>query len=442
MSEFRVDIRKIDKIWTHDNADALQLASVNGLDYQFVVVSNRFRVGDLVLYFPTEAILPEPVIKTMGLEGRLSGGAKNRIKTVRLRGEISQGIVTHVHDIFPDASAVKDIETGELINISCESEYDFAPILGVNKYEPAEVGANLGGGSGRHVSLPREVRIYDLESIQRYSSLVGEHKDSVWLFMEKLEGTHIAVFYNLDSISKGVCSRRQQIIDNEQDTYHGKNEDGVNVYTEAAEKQLYDALDSVVTVLLEDTSFSHIKPLHTVILRGELIGQGIQCGEPAKCYGLKDHTVKLFEIEVDSKPISAKDFICMQQTVGLSVAPVITVSTISEFLEIYKIPVESFDDFVLEPFAEVPEASFQTHEEYVEINNKLRDGHADRMRVKYDGKRYAKALLQASNRPSVLNSTYPAEGIVMRLFENNTADRGKPLVLKVKSPDYLAKSKG
>src|SRR5437899_9871960 len=78
-------------VFPHPNADALELAQV-GL-FRAVVAKDAYRTGDYVVYIPEQAILPEELIAEFGLTGRLAGGKKNRVKAVRLRGELSQGIV-------------------------------------------------------------------------------------------------------------------------------------------------------------------------------------------------------------------------------------------------------------------------------------------------------------------------------------------------------------
>jgi hypothetical protein len=46
-------------------------------------------------------LLPEPLIETLGLQGKLAGSAQNRIKTIKLRGEISQGVVADPAKLLP-----------------------------------------------------------------------------------------------------------------------------------------------------------------------------------------------------------------------------------------------------------------------------------------------------------------------------------------------------
>ena len=89
MSTFAVKVVPI-TIEPHPNADALELARVG--DYRAVVKKGEFHSGDLVAYIPEGAVLPPELIEHMGLTGRLAGKDANRVKAVRLRGALSQGL--------------------------------------------------------------------------------------------------------------------------------------------------------------------------------------------------------------------------------------------------------------------------------------------------------------------------------------------------------------
>lgn len=90
MSSFKVTVERLE-IHPHPNADALELAQV-GL-YRAVVPKGVYKSGEYAVYIPEQAILPPALIMELGLEGRLAGREKNRVKAIRLRGELSQGII-------------------------------------------------------------------------------------------------------------------------------------------------------------------------------------------------------------------------------------------------------------------------------------------------------------------------------------------------------------
>src|SRR5260221_603855 len=93
MSIFSVSVERIASVWEHANADRLELARLASMSYQFVIAKGSYQVCDLVVYFPIDSLLPASIISALELTGKLAGSEKNRVKTIRLRGVISQGVV-------------------------------------------------------------------------------------------------------------------------------------------------------------------------------------------------------------------------------------------------------------------------------------------------------------------------------------------------------------
>lgn len=124
MSKLHVEICKIKKIEDLSNADKLQMATVK--DWQCLIRKNQYKEGQLIIFVPPDAILPDNLIEELKLE-YLKG--KNRIKTVKLRGYISQGLILPTdilkkYDQF--CYGENDLSEGE----------DVAKILGITKYKP------------------------------------------------------------------------------------------------------------------------------------------------------------------------------------------------------------------------------------------------------------------------------------------------------------------
>ncbi len=93
MAFFGVTIEQIESLRPIKDADKIEVATLKGMTFQIVVGKGMFSVGDCVLYFPIDSLLPVDVQKVLGLEGKLSGPEKNRVITRKFKGEISQGIV-------------------------------------------------------------------------------------------------------------------------------------------------------------------------------------------------------------------------------------------------------------------------------------------------------------------------------------------------------------
>lgn len=131
MAFFAVTLETIRSVVKHPQADRLDLCTLEGMDFQIVTLKDQFNPGERVLYFPLDSILPRALLARLGLEGRLAGAERNRIKTVKLRGEISQGIVARPGDFL--TSEQQELRAGEI-----------TALLGVTKYEPEPmVGKNM-----------------------------------------------------------------------------------------------------------------------------------------------------------------------------------------------------------------------------------------------------------------------------------------------------------
>ena len=59
MAVFKVSVERLGRVWDHPNADKMDLASVEGMSFQFCVSKGRYKTGDLVVYFPIDSILTD-----------------------------------------------------------------------------------------------------------------------------------------------------------------------------------------------------------------------------------------------------------------------------------------------------------------------------------------------------------------------------------------------
>lgn len=194
MSTFRVTAEQL-TIHPHDNADALELAQV-GL-YRAVVGKGQFTTGDWAIYIPEASVLPDELIEELGLVGRLAGSGKNRVKAVRLRGELSQGIVCRPRAL--EAFDLKDA-AGE--------GHDFAERLGIVKWVPP-IPVHMSGEIEPAADLLPWI---DIENIKRYPAIFEPGEPVV--ATEKIHGT-ACLFSLVDGVaqvsSKGYGSQRLAI---------------------------------------------------------------------------------------------------------------------------------------------------------------------------------------------------------------------------------------
>lgn len=75
MSSFQVPVKRIRAIEAHPNADAIEFAVVDG--YRSIVRKGDFASGELVAYIPEASIVPEAVIRRLGLWDAEKGKASS-----------------------------------------------------------------------------------------------------------------------------------------------------------------------------------------------------------------------------------------------------------------------------------------------------------------------------------------------------------------------------
>jgi RNA ligase (TIGR02306 family) len=193
MSDFSCDVVKVE-IKPHPNADAIEIAQVG--DYQSIVKKGQFVDGELGVYIPEQSLLPDDLLRLMGFwdelnqKGTLSGWHGNRVKAIKLRGVLSQGIL-----LKPDYDENGDPYVASIygINTAIKEGMDVADLLGIQKYVPV-VPAHFGG----RVFVPKTkgnfldyTVNYDFENIKKHPTLFEEGEEVV--FTEKIHGTFMMV---------------------------------------------------------------------------------------------------------------------------------------------------------------------------------------------------------------------------------------------------------
>ncbi|MFD4413999.1 RNA ligase (ATP) [Streptomyces sp. NPDC058476] len=187
MSTLRVTAEEL-TIHEHPNADALELAQV-GL-YRAVVAKGAYRTGERAVYIPEQSVLPAELIEELGLTGRLAGSKADRVRAVRLRGELSQGIVCR-----PKALAGVDLAR------AAEDGTDFAEVLGIVKWVPP-IPPTMDGDVE---SAPDLLPWVDIENIQRYPDIFTPGEPVV--LTEKLHGSACLLTYLADDGHVHVSSK-------------------------------------------------------------------------------------------------------------------------------------------------------------------------------------------------------------------------------------------
>jgi len=193
MSERKLaSIQVIKEILPIEGAD--KIVCVKILGWQCVALKTEFKVNDLCVFFEIDSVLP---IAQWNDHLRKEPNKPLRIKTIRLRGQLSQGL----------ALPLSIIPAGEY-----EVGQDITALVGVEKYEPI-VPAHLSGmvkgnfpaflHKTDEVRLQSEPRVLD-EAISKGLVLVGTLK---------MDGTSFTSYRRDDEF--GVCSRNLDLKETE-----------------------------------------------------------------------------------------------------------------------------------------------------------------------------------------------------------------------------------
>ncbi len=247
-------IRRIKEIRNHPNADLLDLAIVDG--WQLVTAkSNGFKAGDLVIYFEIDSFLPiceEFEFLRKGCYKKMGDKEGFRLRTIKLRGELSQGLIVPLDD-FPFSRW-----KGEGDDVTEELE--------VLKWEPP-IPAQLAGVA--RGNFPSFIQKTDQERIQNIIDNLDLNSFDRYEVTVKLDGSSCTIYNYEDENGPyvGVCSRNLDLLETE----------GNSFWRVAHKTGLVEALKKLKT--------------HYAI-QGELMGPGIQGNRE----NLKDVELYVFDV--------------------------------------------------------------------------------------------------------------------------------------------------
>ncbi len=184
-------VQKIRNLESIPEAEKIEKATILG--WSVVVKKQEFEVGDLCVYVEIDSILPpKPPFEFLGKSGY-------RIKTVRLRNQISQGIC------FPISILGKgDFSEGQNVT----------DMLGIIKYEPP-IPAHLAGQIKGE--FPSFIPKTDEPRIQTCPEILSKYSHLDFYATEKVDGTSMTIFVKDGWLE--ICSRRLLLAYNANNSY-------------------------------------------------------------------------------------------------------------------------------------------------------------------------------------------------------------------------------
>lgn len=282
-------IRKIADIRPIPDADAIEVAVVDG--WKVVVKKGEYSVGDLAVYIEIDSWVPNALAPFLskGQEPREYNGVRGeRLRTVKLRGQVSQGLLLNYRD-FPEV--VTAFHKTRIVDPNdTDRNFDVTDLLGIQKWE-APISPQL-AGQVRGVFPTHLIPKTDQERIQNCFPEIEAKGDVTYEVTLKLDGTSCTIFRWEDELR--VCSRNLELKVNDE------NKD-----------------NTLVAMALK---VGHRIP-NGVAVQGELMGPGIQGNRE----GFKEHRFFVFDIyDIDnqfyidsiSRQVACNDY-------GMDMVPVI-----------------------------------------------------------------------------------------------------------------------
>ena len=194
-----VTIQKIADIIPIEGADAIELVQIMG--WQCVAKKGEFKQGDLCVYFEVDSYLPVDdaryeFLKASSYRKNEFMGEGLRIKTMRFRGALSQGL------------ALPLAQFNELGEVSAGG--DVTERLGVRKWEIPEVQ----GSSGKQIgNKPFGIPTTDETRLQSITEILEEFRGKPYYITTKMDGTSCTVYCKDGAV--GVCGRNFEYADDE-----------------------------------------------------------------------------------------------------------------------------------------------------------------------------------------------------------------------------------
>lgn len=291
MATFEVKVTKILDIMAHPNADALEFALVHG--YKSIVQKNRFKKGDWVVYLPEASLIPEYLLKKLNLWdnekniGKLVGKKGNRLKAIKLRGELSQGLILGLEN----SDGVLFLEN-ETTKYEVKPGQDVAELLGVKKWEP-ELPPSMAGEVFRLSPLTSK---YDIENYQRWPNIFEPGENVV--VTEKIHGTCFVVgnvpgLNSQEGFGDWVVGSKGQ---SSQGLFFKNNNNDQNVYVKMFKEVFTNIFQEKILELRKSGIFG-LDENTPIVFFGEIFGKGIQDLE----YGTNKAEYRVFDIWLGDK---------------------------------------------------------------------------------------------------------------------------------------------
>ncbi|KAK8114692.1 DRB0094 family RNA ligase [Apiospora kogelbergensis] len=325
MSRRLVTVRKVSDTQPIRGADRIETAVVDG--WQCIVKKGDFHIGQLGVFFEIDSFLPGEDPRWAFLESNFinwNGQRGFRIKSQKMRGSVSQGLLIPLGDL-PEVTGVLEELEGKHGREEAEKlvqGLSFEAALKVQKWEAMD---NKTGGWNEisKAPMPAFIRKTDQERCQNLPHVFEEWKDETFQESTKMDGSSMTVYFVRNDSDKvqhlpevdtakqptvvqsngrfGVCSRNVDITED-----YGDN--GSQYWKVASNNQLAGKLS---------------KLNRSLAVQGELCGATIQGNVEGFPVGFHDFFVfAVWDIDAQ-KYLAPQDTEALAKQLGLRHVPVV-----------------------------------------------------------------------------------------------------------------------
>lgn len=291
-------VQKIVDIQPIEGADAIEKVQVLG--WWVVTKKGEYKVGDLCSYIQIDTIVPEKE------EFEFLRKANFRVKSIRLRKQISQGLIVPL----PIGKWKEGDDLTEILGVikyskivETEDKPERAPKVWWRKYlwliktkVLYKLFPSLKPKPTKFPFPSNLVSKTDEERIQNITKVLTTHRGKKFILSEKLDGSSITIIH--DSSGFRICSRNFEM----------------------------NNVDNEWSKVFINTNFSnHITNLVVHYRTSNIIVQGEYIGKPqGNPYELKTNEIRLFNIIVDGKRLNQKEFFEVTKKYTIPVCPFIS----------------------------------------------------------------------------------------------------------------------
>jgi RNA ligase (TIGR02306 family) len=278
-------IRRIQEVKPIEGADMIEAVRVD--NWWVIAKKGEYPVGVLAVYCEIDSFIPNSLAPFLTKPGHFPkefrGVQGERLKTIKLKGQVSQGL------LLPLSVAFELSPSTEVDILSA----DVTEGLGVLKWEPPQefMAANAKGTFPSFIPKTDQERIQNISQSQ-FQNWIDEGE--LFEISEKVDGSSMTVFIKDGEV--GVCSRNLELKEDENNTFWKT------------------AHSSGAVVALKQVPYN-------LAIQGELIGPGIQ----GNAYNLKDFEFLVYDMfDIDKGKFLTPEMVLLQASLmNLKTVPIL-----------------------------------------------------------------------------------------------------------------------